>query len=643
MAMEEENSLEVSKEGDEDASQDFSGSEREQVEIEIFQEDEDAVAMAQEEERMLRELMDKQRASMGVRDSMLDDAIVIMEKVEVERHNDHGKPWKAPPPVAFSTEYWKEWRDRVKVDKSNVETPEEKLRRERLAELEKRKNRPSIRAPLPTKKDRHGIKKPSIANFSQKFYNEMKDPRVPPKKAEKRKKLEENRAIQEVRHMMRTFGVDDVNADRLEDSISKPPRIPDIPRPVGFSTGTRDDWNKVISVGKSPYGNQGGKGNAPPTQYDVQTALSATQKKGPTPIMLGRPSDKSEIKKTPGPIYEPKLTALSNKIHTREIQFSSNPRFKVAKEKPGGEEPGPTTYKLPPTDKKTIVLPFNGMKEFDYGEKEKAPNLRAMRNFGHGCNLQEHILYGQCLDGKCSSRGFWEKRNTRKIGHWRKKEKTLKVAGEEKKDAEKTALHFAVIYRDQDLVHKLCLDGLNVDAVDEDNKTPLHIACEKGLTRITERLLNNADFPLIVKVGYVSKRINPLIDEQDMDGHTPLHLASIGAHRKCCELLIDAGANPDVLNNEGMTALDVAGTQALFQALEYYSEMSMERARTESINMQTVNKIRQQDEYAREQERQQYRVASNREKMMKNEMNNISMRGKTLLMEERSFIENSSR
>ena len=128
-----------------------------------------------------------------------------------------------------------------------------------------------------------------------------------------------------------------------------------------------------------------------------------------------------------------------------------------------------------------------------------------MRNFGHGCNLQEHILYGQCLDGKCSSRGFWEKRNVRNIGHWRKRDRKLKVKGEEKKDSEKTALHFATIYRDAELVHKLCLDGLDVDAVDEDSKTPLHIACEKGLTRIAERLLNNADHPLVVKVGYVGE------------------------------------------------------------------------------------------------------------------------------------------
>ena len=141
----------------------------------------------------------------------------------------------------------------------------------------------------------------------------------------------------------------------------------------------------------------------------------------------------------------------------------------------------------------------------------------------------------------------------------------------------------------------------------------------------------------------MSKRINPLIDEQDKDGHTPLHLASIGAHRKCCELLIDAGANPDILDKKGLTALDVAGTQALFQALEYYSEMSMERARTESLMMKAAKKRRVQAEYERAQQRLVYKKELAKERIMKLEMNNISERGKTMLMQENTFIEKNSR
>ena len=151
------------------------------------------------------------------------------------------------------------------------------------------------------------------------------------------------------------------------------------------------------------------------------------------------------------------------------------------------------------------------------------------------------------------------------------------------------------------------------------------------MSRITERILNNSDYPLVIKVGYVSKRINPLIDVQDKDGHTPLHLAAIGSHRKCCQLLIDAGSDPDILNRKKQTALDVSGTQALFQQLEYYSEMSKERARTESLEMSTRRGERRVREWTREKEREEYKKAAGKNRMMTAEMKGLSERGRTML------------
>jgi hypothetical protein len=46
------------------------------------------------------------------------------------------QPWKAPPPVTFSTEYWREWQKKVKVDKASY-NPEEKERMHREAERER--------------------------------------------------------------------------------------------------------------------------------------------------------------------------------------------------------------------------------------------------------------------------------------------------------------------------------------------------------------------------------------------------------------------------------------------------------------------------------------------------------------------------
>lgn len=85
------------------------------AEIEKFSEGEEALALAAAEEERLKKEANDRIAALGVRDPMLDDAVEIWENVEKEKHNDHGKPWKKPPPVQFSPEYWKEWKQKVKV------------------------------------------------------------------------------------------------------------------------------------------------------------------------------------------------------------------------------------------------------------------------------------------------------------------------------------------------------------------------------------------------------------------------------------------------------------------------------------------------------------------------------------------------
>lgn len=79
-----------------------------------------ALNLAAEEESHLRREADARIKDLGVTDLMLLEASNLFEKVKIEKLNDHGKPWKAPPPVTFSTEYWREWQKKVKVDKGEV-------------------------------------------------------------------------------------------------------------------------------------------------------------------------------------------------------------------------------------------------------------------------------------------------------------------------------------------------------------------------------------------------------------------------------------------------------------------------------------------------------------------------------------------
>ena len=43
------------------------------------------------------------------------------------------------------------------------------------------------------------------------------------------------------------------------------------------------------------------------------------------------------------------------------------------------------------------------------------PALKNYKEFGYGCNLEEHIKYGCCLDGGCSTRSTWEQANQQRV------------------------------------------------------------------------------------------------------------------------------------------------------------------------------------------------------------------------------------
>lgn len=74
----------------------------------------------------------------------------------------------------------------------------------------------------------------------------------------------------------------------------------------------------------------------------------------------------------------------------------------------------------------------------------------------------------------------------------------------------------------------------------------LHVAAENGNAGAVAYLLRKAD-------------IKRLINEQDVEGNTPLHLASINSHPKVVSLFIhDNRVDLKVLNHKGFTTLDAA-------------------------------------------------------------------------------------
>jgi len=84
---------------------------------------------------------------------------------------------------------------------------------------------------------------------------------------------------------------------------------------------------------------------------------------------------------------------------------------------------------------------------------------------------------------------------------------------------------------------------------DKDGMTPLHWAADRGSIEIARILVEMAG-----KGGAAASRLNA----QDESLDTPLHYAVLTENVEILQLLLAAGADPEVLNEEGETPLALA-------------------------------------------------------------------------------------
>jgi serine/threonine protein kinase len=118
------------------------------------------------------------------------------------------------------------------------------------------------------------------------------------------------------------------------------------------------------------------------------------------------------------------------------------------------------------------------------------------------------------------------------------------------------ALHIAADLGHTDVCKVLmqCAEEIDLDAVTDTGKTPLHLAAAKGFLDMVQILVN----------------AGAELNKQDIDGNTPLHIASIGGFSELVEWLL--GKSPDVglKNKHGKTAYQEAGSRAVAEDFEIY-------------------------------------------------------------------------
>jgi len=99
-------------------------------------------------------------------------------------------------------------------------------------------------------------------------------------------------------------------------------------------------------------------------------------------------------------------------------------------------------------------------------------------------------------------------------------------------DSNNTALHYAVLANELEIVEILLKAGMSTDAKDVALRTPLHLAAMIGSVPILTLLLAEAE------CHDDTKAVNGL----DKFGTSPLLLANAYGHMECCLLLVEAGA-----------------------------------------------------------------------------------------------------
>ncbi|KAK1242982.1 hypothetical protein MKX08_005794 [Trichoderma sp. CBMAI-0020] len=107
----------------------------------------------------------------------------------------------------------------------------------------------------------------------------------------------------------------------------------------------------------------------------------------------------------------------------------------------------------------------------------------------------------------------------------------------------RTALHVASLCGHDNFVQRLLdIPGLEINALDKLEQTPIHLAVEAGCTLAVEYLIKGG--------------IN--VDAQDGKGQTPLHRACKGGRNGVVDALVDAHAAPDVETKGRETPLHCA-------------------------------------------------------------------------------------
>lgn len=130
-------------------------------------------------------------------------------------------------------------------------------------------------------------------------------------------------------------------------------------------------------------------------------------------------------------------------------------------------------------------------------------------------------------------------------------------------EKDESALLLASIKGHVDLVHQLIAKDADVN---KPGWTPLHYAASGAKPQIMRILLEHSAY----------------IDAESPNGSTPLMMAAMYGNAECVKILLDAGADPSLKNQLGLTASDFARQVARLDSLSLIEAAVLEWVKTHS-------------------------------------------------------------
>ena len=113
-------------------------------------------------------------------------------------------------------------------------------------------------------------------------------------------------------------------------------------------------------------------------------------------------------------------------------------------------------------------------------------------------------------------------------------------------------LHMAVVHNKPEMAQLLLTAGASILTTNDNGQTPLHSAAQRGFNAILSLLIQN------LNLEEDAEDRTAILDWQDQDGNTALHLAAQAENANCIRRLVGAGADISIKNNQGLHAATIA-------------------------------------------------------------------------------------